>query len=145
MKPLPSLIAVAVASTLSTAPAITLAQDDMEDLEVTMEVVDDAAELDDVISGTRGPDANAGYDDEDDGAEEQDADDGVEGGSGVPVGVEGNEFEQDDLEGADDDIEDSDEDFNQEDQFLEGEEVEEDAEFDAMEDDLEEGLESELG
>ena len=53
MKPIPSLIAVAVASALSTAPTIALAQDDMDDLEVTMEVVDDARELDDVMSEMR--------------------------------------------------------------------------------------------
>jgi hypothetical protein len=145
MKPVPSLTAIAVGLALSTATATLLAQDDLEDLEVTMEVVDDARELDAVMTELRGPEE-----------EVEDFDDGMEGPgkSGELMGSEGGldgqgaelghaaapregDFDSDRLEDSNVRIPESDQAFEDEVDWEEEEHVDQDEydELDAMYDD----------
>ena len=146
MKPVPSLTAIAVGLALSTAAAELLAQDDLEDLEVTMEVVDDARELDAVMTDLRGPeqDVEAAYDDEMEGSGRTSEIMGSEGGLGgqsVELGLDAvplnDNFYSDRLEGSNIRIPESDQAFEDEVDWEEQEHVDQDEydELDAMYDD----------
>ncbi len=132
---------MAVAAALVVTPVVATAQDDLGDLEVTMEIVDDGRELDEFMSEMPGP--GSGLDDGIDVVDEREdrprdaglggtgnRDDAVnlpEGGE--RAGVDG--FEDDDFSDGNDDLEDSDRAFAAEDDFEEGEWVDTD-EFDEM-------------
>ncbi len=145
MKPVSRPLAVAVGAALFASPAALFAQDDLEDLEVTMEVVDDARELDDVISEMRGPDVDVddyGYD-YDDGMEgdgqtrELMGSEGGLGGTSADLGREAvpyqDTFEGDQLASGNDGLEDSDQAFRDEVDFEEEEHVDQD-EYDELDD-----------
>lgn len=154
MKPFNVFLAVVVLALAAFLPAAARA-DEMDDLDVTMEVVDDVNDLEEKIAEMRGPDdvvAKGGQEDGDDEPGGQDepwhdgADDRSEGESG-----EGPEDESEDEgdEGFDDDFEDEEEFENDEDEldeeemeheddFEDGDDVDQD-EFDDEEDDEMEG------
>ena len=56
MKKLNLFIAVVILTIFAFTPAIARADDDWDDLEVTMEVVDDPSQLEDTIAEMEGPD-----------------------------------------------------------------------------------------
>jgi hypothetical protein len=134
-------MAMAVAMALAATPVVAIAQDELGDLEVTMEIVNDARELDEFMSEMPGPGSSL-----DDGIEvveereDRPADAGL-GGTGsradaenLPEGGERagvDDFEDDDFSDGSDDLEDSDRAFAAEDDFEEGEWVDTD-EFDEM-------------
>ena len=141
MKPLSSLIAVVVASAFAGMPAPSVAQNKMEDLEVTMQVVDGARELAESMSGMRGPDAGAVVaDDRDetagdageiDSSAEEIAED-AEAGNVIDPPL-GRDFEQDSYDDGDANLQRSDRNFDTEDDFREDEEIDQD-EYDELED-----------
>ena len=64
MKQLNIFLATLVLTCFAFFPGVTLADDAMEDLDVTMIVVDDSGDLDDAISEMRGPDDDGVDEDE---------------------------------------------------------------------------------
>jgi hypothetical protein len=141
MKPRPSLIAIAMSLALAAAPSPLPAQDDLEDLEVTMEVVDGALELDAVMSEMRGPEKSIEtYDDEMTGPGRTDELMGSEGGLGGTSAEPGREavpyqdrFEGERLEGSNVRLPQSDQAFEAEVDWEEEEHVDQD-EYDELED-----------
>jgi hypothetical protein len=141
MKPLPSLIAITASLTLAAAPSELPAQDDLEDLEVTMEVVDGALELDTVMSEMRGPEESIEtYDDEMEGPGRTSELMGSEGGLGGTSAEPGRDavpyrdrFEGDRLEGSNVRLPQSDQAFEDEVDWEEEEHVDQD-EYDELPD-----------
>jgi hypothetical protein len=141
MKPLPSLIAIATSLALFAAPSELPAQDDLEDLEVTMEVVDGALELDAMMSEMRGPDERIDtYDDDMEGPGRTSELMGSEGGLGGTSAELGDEavpyqdrFERDRLEGSNVRLPQSDQAFEDEVDWEEEEHVDQD-EYDELPD-----------
>lgn len=114
------LIANGVLTCVALLPAASLAE---EDLDVTMDVIDDLASVEGVILETRGPDGDdAGqeyeYDDE-----ERDDDPGHDGEDERDLGDRSREDGEDDFEDGDRDEFDDDSDFDEEDGGDEGDEV----------------------
>jgi hypothetical protein len=140
MKPLPSLIAIATSLALYAAPSGLPAQDDLEDLEVTMEVVDGALELDAMMSEMRGPDEPIETYDEMEGPGRTSELMGSEGGLGGTSAEPGPEaapyrdrFEGDRLEGSNVRLPQSDQAFEDEVDWEEEEHVDQD-EYDELPD-----------
>ena len=141
MKPAKSLLVFAVSAALQAAPAATLAQDTLEDLEVTMEVVDDARELEEAIAEMRGPDEEiVEYDDRIDGpgaTRELMGSEGGLGGQSADLGLEAvpleDSFEEDELARGNYEILESDQAFQDEVDFEEDEHVDQD-EYDELDD-----------
>lgn len=138
MKQLNVLIATLLLTSLSLLPEITRAQD-LEDLEVTMEVVDDIEGIADVTTEMPGPMPASGENSESAFGESPDAESGEE--SEEQVAEEDERFDRHEDEFVtDEDFTEEDESFDDEGNFEEFEEIDDDAYDIPMpeEDDMEE-------
>lgn len=130
MKQVNIFFAVLVLTLMAFAPAAARADDDMDDLEVTLEVLDDVQDLDDAIAEMAGPDdddvtdedwersGNAEDEPDDEGEPEDEPEDEEEFEDEMEDDFE-DEFEHDD-EASEDEMED-------EDDFEDDEDIDEDA------------------
>jgi len=154
MKQLNVLLATIALTSLSMAPTIAKADDhELEDLDVTMDVVDNLEDIDDIITEMPGPEEVDGYfgdaDVESDGDrvanEESDAE--AEGdGEGADV-EEDSEFErQEDEFVTDEDFTEVDESFDEEGDFEEGDDIDDDSyDMPMPEDDgMDDGMDGEM-
>lgn len=122
MKQLSIFLAIGGWTCIAFFPAATRADETLEDLDVTMVVVDSPGDLDDLVSEMRGPDAGGVDDDDWDDEEGDESDDAADEESEDEM-EDG--FEDDD-DGFSSDEVDEDDAMEDEDDFEEGEDVDDD-------------------